>query len=370
MKVMHVFISLPVGGAEDLVLSLLRLNDADNTAEVVCLRGFGVLGEEARVSGLPVHLLPVARRRQFSPLGTVRLSRWLRAQRVEVVHSHVYNAHLYAVPAARLAGVPCVVHHHKTFNPARVRRWLTLRALTRFAACQITLSNSTRADVLRMLKSAPERVLALPNSVDTTVFCPAPEPSIVRQQLSLPTDRFLMGGIAALTPPKNHAASITMWGQLAATRDDFLGVICGEGLLRPQLDQQIAALNLGRHVRLVGNQRPIHPWLQALDLLVFPSTWEGQPMVLLQAMACGTPVIASDIEGNVATLGANHPGLFPVARPEEFLARVRRFCDEPGYRGEILEFQRRRFATEPTLRDYNAALRGLYRRLIARQPPV
>lgn len=370
MKVIHLFISMPVGGAEDLVLSLLRRNDAECVAEAVCLRELGELGEEARRSGLPVHCLPFARRRQFSPMGAVRLSRWLRKQRVDVVHSHVYNSHLYAVPAAWLAGVPCVVHHHKTFNPSRVRRWFTLRVLTRFAACQITLSNSTRSDVLSVLKSAPDRVVALPNSVDTSTFRPSPDPSATRRALGLPVDRILMGGIAALTPPKNHAASITMWGQLAAARDDFLGIICGEGLLRPQLEQQIDSLKLGRRVRLAGNQRPIHPWLQALDLLVFPSTWEGQPMVLLQAMACGTPVIASDIEGNAATLGADHPGLFSPSRPEEFLARVRRFCDEPGFRSEILEFQRRRFGNEPTLGDYNVALRDIYRRLMARRPPT
>jgi glycosyltransferase involved in cell wall biosynthesis len=367
MKVIHVFISMPVGGAEDLVLSLLRRDDITFAAQAVCLRELGVLGEEAHHEGLPVHRLPVARRRQFNPVGVVRLARWFRAQQADVIHSHVYNAHLYAVPAAKLAGLPCVLHHHKTFNP---RRWLVLRALSRFAECHITLSETTRADVLRVVKCAPGRVVTLPNSVDTSVYCPTSERAIIRQKLGLGADGFLMGGIAALTPPKNHAASIVMWSQLAAERSDFHGIICGEGLLRPQLERQIAALNLGERVRLVGNQRPIHPWLQALDLLVFPSIWEGQPMVLLQAMACDTAVIASNIEGNVAALGGEHPGLFPVNRPEAFLAQVRRFVADLNFRKEVLSFQRQRFSKGPKLGDYMAKLHSIYQRLLARQPPA
>ncbi|MDB6003635.1 MAG: putative glycosyltransferase, partial [Prosthecobacter sp.] len=151
MKAMHVFISMPVGGAEDLVLSVVRNSQPGAAAEIVCLGELGVVGEEASHHGLAVYHLPLVRGKRFNLLAVFRLARWLRAQGVDVVHSHVYNAHVYAVLAARWAGIPAVMHHHKTFNRERRRRWLIMRALARWTAAQITLSEKTREDLIDAL---------------------------------------------------------------------------------------------------------------------------------------------------------------------------------------------------------------------------
>ncbi len=154
-----------------------------------------------------------------------------------------------------------------------------------------------------------------------------------------------------------------MSGELSRRGIRFQCVICGEGPLRKELEKGILAQGLENFVRLAGNQRPIHPWLQSLDILLLPSTWEGQPLILLQATACNIPIIASRIEGNVAALGTTHPGLFSLERPQDYAELVWRVIKDVAFKNTILEHQRNVFHAQPTLETYAARLNEIYRSL-------
>ena len=94
---------MPVGGAEDFAAVVSRYLPAPFHPVFLCLRDLGVLGKELRGAGREVHLLPVASGKRWNAVGTVRLARWFRSQRIRLVHSQTYNSHTYAIPAARLA---------------------------------------------------------------------------------------------------------------------------------------------------------------------------------------------------------------------------------------------------------------------------
>ena len=360
MKVLHLFISMPVGGAEDLVLSMVRHPMVGFQAEVVCLKELGVSGEEARNEGLPVHLLPLVRSKRFHPLALLRLARWMKEQRFDVVHSHVYNAHVYAVLAARLAGLPVVMHHHKTFNRERRRRWLTLRLLAKLTAAQITLSEQTREDIIAALKVPRAATHVMTNTVDTRTFYPARN----RASLGLDEQALIAGGIASLSTQKNHSATVRMMTGLKQRLPTAQGIIFGEGMMRPTLEAEIAAAGVGDVLRLAGNKRPIAPWLQSLDALLLPSTWEGQPMVLLQGMACGVPIVASRIEGNIAALGADHPGLFNLEDDADYLDKTQRCLTDPDFRIRLLSYQNDQWARQPRMEDYIQGLLRIYEGLV------
>lgn len=364
MKAAHVFISMPVGGAEDLVLSLVSSDAQKEKPLIVCLRELGIVGEEAKAMNLPAHLLPVATRKQFNPFGIFKLAAWLKHHGVDIVHSHVYNSHVYAVLAARWAGLPAVIHHHKTFNPRRKRRWLIMRFLSTLASCHITLSEQTRSDLIQVLHLTPGKTHVLPNCVDTRLFHPPENRGALRGRLGLETPGWLIGGIASLSPQKNHEATLEMWAGLKKAGIPFSGVICGEGPMREPLSQRMKDLELTSIARLAGNQRPIHPWLQAFDLMVLPSSWEGQPMVLLQAMACGIPILASRIEGNIAALGETHPGFFDLNKQGHYLELVKRFCTDSSYRESIQNYQASQWATQTSMGDYILGLEKIYRTMV------
>jgi len=364
MRAAHVFITMPVGGAEDIVLSLASAGVPGVEILPVCLRELGVAGAEAQAAGVPVELLRAAPSRRFSPLGVWRLSRWMKAQRIDVVHSHVYNAHVYAVLAARLAGLPVVMHHHKTFNRERRRRWLTLRLLAKLTAAQITLSEQTREDIIAALKVSRASTHVMTNTVDTRTFYPATDRAALRRTLGLDEQMLIAGGIASLSTQKNHSATVRMMTGLKQRLPSAQGIIFGEGMMRPTLEAEIAAAGVGDVLRLAGNKRPIAPWLQSLDALLLPSTWEGQPMVLLQGMACGVPIVASRIEGNIAALGADHPGLFDLEDDTDYLDKTQRCLTDPDFRSRLLSYQNDQWAQQPRMQDYIQGLGRIYEGLV------
>ena len=365
MRAAHIFISMPVGGAEDIVLSLASAGVEGVEIVPVCLRELGVAGAEAQAAGVNVELLRVAPSRRFSLAGVWRLSRWLREKRIDVVHSHVYNAHVYAVLAARLAGLPAVMHHHKTFNRERRRRWLTLRLLAKMTAAQITLSEQTRKDIISALKVPLEMTHVMTNTVDTRVFHPAEDRAALRLSLGQDPQAQIIGGIASLSAQKNHSATVRLMAGMKRHLPGVQGFIFGEGMMRPALEAEIAELGVGDVLKLAGNQRPIAPWLQSLDVLLLPSNWEGQPMVLLQGMACGVAIVASNIEGNVATLGAAHPGLFVLGNDEDYLTKTLQCLNNLEIRANICSYQAQRLRSMPTLKDYAYALKRLYQSCIS-----
>ncbi len=116
--------------------------------------------------------------------------------------------------------------------------------------------------------------------------------------------------------------------------------IFGEGSDRAALQAEIEAAGLDGGVRLAGNRRPIHPYLQCLDLFVLPSHWEGQSLALLQAIACKIPVLASAIEGNLAVLGPAHPGLFAPDDAGGYARLARLAAESAEFRHRLLAAQK------------------------------
>ena len=322
-QIAAVFMSLPVGGAEDLALSLAReLRPRGWETHFVCLREEGPLAEEIRAQGFACTLLPIAPRKRWSWWGARHLAAWFREMRIDVVHSHTYHAHTYAIPAARRCGVPAFLHHHKTLEKMKWHRRWTLSRLTAQAHRVLALSPQTARDLQELFGLRAEKVLALPNAVDTALFrSPSSEERAkLRCDLGLPMEAPLLLTVASLQQVKNHELTLRALAQLPPGTPAWEAVFVGEGPLRSDLQCLAAELALSPRVHFVGARRPIAPWFQMADAFVFPSWWEGQSLALLQALACTLPVLASRIEGNTALLGPEYPALFDPAQPEELAA--------------------------------------------------
>ncbi len=329
---------MPVGGAEDFALAVSRYFSPQLEVVFLCLRDLGVIGEELKQAGKPVVLLPVAKSRRWNPFGAGKLAVWLRKNQITHVHSQTYHAHTYALPAARKAGCMAIFHQQKTLeNLPWHRRW-TMGRLSRSASAVLALSEKTAQDLTTVFRLDPARVFIIPNAVDPAVFFPSPNRLEARKSLGFPSLP-LIGAVASLNAVKNHHATLAMARTLHEEGRDFRLVFVGEGRERSHLENAIVALQLVEKATLVGNQRPVAPWLEALDVLVLPSLWEGQPMILLQALASGIPIVASAIEGNIAALGKEHPGLFPPGEPQSYVAVVKKILDDPVFKARLLAYQ-------------------------------
>lgn len=364
MKVAHVFIRMPVGGAEDLVGDILRTAPPGVDIRIICLQKLDKVGESLQQQ-LPgrVTLLPWVPHKRFRLSAIRKLADWLRQEGIQIVHTHVYNAHVYGVLAARRAGIPAVMHHHKTYAAMRWRRKIVLRFLAHRATAHITLSAQTKDDLCRVFSLAPEKARVCINPVDDETFQPAADRAHLRQSLGLDADMPLVGTVASLTPPKNHLLNVRMTSQLNELGFNGRFLVFGEGGERARITEAVQQESL-MNFSLMGAQRPIAPWMQALDAFTLGSTWEGQPMALLQALACDLPIVASNIEGNAAVLGAGHPALFDLSDAGAYAATVWRTLNDTPFRAAILQHQKRRKAELPMLRDYSRELAEFYQGLL------
>jgi L-malate glycosyltransferase len=356
---------MPVGGAEDFAAVVSRYLPAPFHPVFLCLRDLGVLGNELRGAGREVHLVPVAPGKHWNAAGTVRLARWFRSQRIELVHSQTYNSHIYAVPAARLAGVGCLLHQQKTFERLKPHRMLIMRLLVRYAHRVVALSEETQRDLIAAFHLPPERTAVIPNVIDPAEFFPIADRAALRNQLGIDPDAFIIGSIASLNAVKNHAATL----QVLRLRDEglsFEAYFFGEGKERAFLESVRRNLTLEGIVHMPGNKRPVAPWLQALDLVVHPSYLEGKPLALLQAIACRIPIIASRIEGNTAVLGEKHPGLFSPDVSEEYRSLVRRGIREDAFRNELVAAQDGLLKDLPTAPRIAEELARLYAQITSK----
>jgi glycosyltransferase involved in cell wall biosynthesis len=366
MKVAHIFIRMPVGGAEDLVCGLLHTAPVAEDLKVICLQSLGKVGEALREK-FPeqVELLPWVSGKQFSFLAVIKLARWFRDQKIDLVHTHVYNAHVYGALAALSVGIAAVIHHHKTYAQMRWRRKIVLRMLSRYAAGHITLSEKTRDDLCREFGIAKNKMGVFINPVDEQNFYPATDRVSLRHSLGLNLSTPWVGTVASLTPPKNHLLNVAMTSKLNACGFNGTFLIFGEGAEFARITEGAQSKSLGNFM-LMGAKRPIAPWMQALDVFTLGSTWEGQPMALLQAMACELPIVASRIEGNEAVLGCDHPGLFDVNDEQAYADTVWRVLNDSAFRSRILMHQKQRQAQLPLLSDYGVNLVNFYKATIDR----
>lgn len=362
LKVAFLFVSMPVGGAEDFLLSASKYLPAEVEAHFVCLRSFGVLGEEAQRSGLNIHLVPVFPTKRMNPFGMLRLARWFRENNFQVVHAQSYHDQLFGVLAAKLGGIRSIVHQQKTFLQLKGRKGFWMRHIYRWADHVIALSEETRRDLISAFKLDPKEVSTIPNAIDPAIFQPAADRDAVRTSLGLDTKEFLVGSVASLHPTKNHLATVNAMMLLAKKNEPLPKfMIFGEGAERPLLERSIADNHLEKELILAGRKRPVAPWLQSLDLFVLASHWEGQPLALLQALDCRIPILASRIEGNVVLLGENHPGLFEPNDISGYANLLAKAISDAAFRASLLEFQEK--LPRPSLPLLSKELAALYLRL-------
>jgi glycosyltransferase involved in cell wall biosynthesis len=215
------------------------------------------------------------------------------------------------------AGLPVVTKVHgsdvRVLSRIRGRRRKTAEAL-RGADGVVTVSQELARQVID-LGVDQNRVRAIMSGIDSHLFTPGPREQ-ARGRLGLPSKGIVLLFVGNLVPVKGLDVLLDACSSLARSGMEFTCYLIGPGPLRAELDSQVARLDLGQHVHLLGNQPNglLPDWFRAANLFVLPSRSEGLPTVLLECLACGTPFVASRVGGipELANLGPCR-----LVRPED-----------------------------------------------------
>jgi L-malate glycosyltransferase len=318
--------SLAVGGTElNAVRTAERLRERGMDVVMLVLRPEGPLLERCKEAGIPVMAFPIP------PLGNVRslargvaLVRLLRRLEIDLVHTQDRYSNAFVVPWARVAGLRVLASRRWwDVHPSRALG-LANRLAYRLAHGVVTNSPPVADLVCRVDGVRPEKVHVVRNFLDEA-FLAMPSAGTrteLRARLGLPADSLVVGCVANLRPVKDHRTLLAALARVAPRWPDLVLCLVGEGELAPDLRQQADRLGVTDHVMFAGSRSGPVNWHAAFDISVLTSLSEGSPNTVIEAMAAGRPVVATDVGGTPDVVRHEHTGFLVPARAPEALAEA------------------------------------------------
>lgn len=379
IRVLHVITRMILGGAQENTLLSCALIDRDRfPSEILCgpeTGPEGSLHDDCRRSGVPIHLEPALRRSVrpwLDSIALLRLARFIRRGRYDIVHTHSSKAGILGRVAARLGSVPVVVHtvHGWPFSRenSSVDRtlWVNLERLcARLADAIVVVGSADREKGLELGIGRADQYHLIRSGIDVDHYRGAGvDRGQVRSRLGLPPGAFVVGSVGRLSRQKAPLDLIGAFEQVARARPDVHLVIVGDGPDRPVVEAAVRQSRLESRVHLAGLRRDVPALMSAFDVFALASHWEGLPRVLPQAMAAGLPIVASRANGVPdAVVNGDNGWLVDVGDMSGMSRRLLELSNDPSGARRMGERGRER-AEEFSARRMVDQLSVLYRRLV------
>ncbi len=354
-----------IGGAEEMVLSLVRHLPARFEPLVCCIADAGPIGQEIKRTGTPVAELglnPGLRR----PLDVNGIRRYLRETRPDIVHTFLLTASLYGRLAAILERVPVVIgtevniYEHKRASHAWVERMLMARTDRVVASAE-----SVRDFYVRQIHADPAKVDVIYNAVDFAQATAEKSRDQMRAELGVPGDAIVAGVIARLTEQKGHRFLFDALAQQPSL-SELRVIVVGGGELADGLKRHAERAGLASRVHFLGARRDLGDLLAAMDIFVMPSLWEGLPLSLVLAMGAGLPVVATRVAGIPEVVEDGRTGLLvPPADAPALASALARLAADSTLRHRLGAAARASVLPRFNVQHYVDAIVALYDRLLA-----
>jgi glycosyltransferase involved in cell wall biosynthesis len=366
IKVLHLFVTLPVGGAEDLLAGIVTgLDPVRFTSEVACLGEAGLIGEELRRQGYSVpHLNLDFKRDSFSKI--VREVRTvIKRIAPQILHTHLYHQNLYGRLASLGLGLQGLVASvHNAYSRLKIHRCVWNYLLARVTDKVLVSSSRVYRDVRRYDRVPAAKILIMPYGIRMAELdLPL---SKAEAKAGLDISGFCLGTIGRLEEQKGQEFLLAAIPELKEKIPDLNVLIIGDGRLRSSLENQARILGVTDVVHFLGTRRDLPLLYRAMDVFVLPSLWEGMPLVLLKAMAAGLPVIATQVSGAEDIIEDGRNGRFiPPRQPAALAQAVLELHDSPGLWSQFGEQARKTVSQNYSLEAMLTRLQQLYEDLVA-----
>ncbi len=361
--------SMPVGGAETLLVNLARRMNRDHFApELYCLKEYGPLGK-LLAGEIPAfeHLI----RHKYDIGIWKRLSQLMRWRRIDaVVTVGAGDKMFWGRLAAWRAGAPIVMSAlHSTGWPdgiGRLNRWLT--PITDAFIGVASSHGQYLTDIERLPR---DKVHVIPNGVDVDRFCPDRNTDYLRRELKIPPSAPVVGIVAALRPEKNHELFLQAAKLTRARMPDARFIIVGDGPMRPQLEQLSQSLGIADAVHFVGTRADIPELLSLCDVFSLTSHNEANPVSILEALATGKPVVATNVGSVCESVRSGETGFLAPAGDAEaisdrqcLLLTDRALAARMGANGRALVVEH--WSLDHMVRGYEQLMLQIYRRKLGK----
>ncbi len=339
--------NLFVGGSQQLVLTHAKaFADRGHQVAVVDLVGGPdrmagrpePMREPIEAAGIPIVDFHIRSALDFGEWRRARA--WFRAWKPQIVHGHLSPADRWSALLGRSVGARCLTTKHDTYRDLSTRALWTERIAARGLFDRvIAISEATGKHLKDYIGVPPGRIVTVPNPVDTSRFDPDRfDKATQRDTLGLEREAFYVCYVGRLVARKGLDVWLRAAALAAQSHSGIRFLVIGDGPDRSELHDQALGLGLDDRIRFVGRQSDVPAWLAASDALLFtPLSGEGLPIALLEAMAMGLPIVASNLGANRELL--EHAGLLPeppiwrfdaeTLRAKPFAMALLRLAEDP-----------------------------------------
>lgn len=353
LRVCHVSMCLETGGLERLLVEFGRNCSRDRfELDFVALAGLGRPADDLRQLGFSVQ--SVAEQASGKLARLKQLVQLFRESKIDIVHTHNTLAHFYAATAAKLAGVPVVINtqHGRGCGDSWKAR-LQFRLANRLTDRVVGVSEDAAALCRRDDQRSSRKTIAIWNGIDLDRFeyrGPAVSPVAIC--------------VARLSPEKDFSSLIRAIAQVVEQHADFRLKIVGDGQERPHLEQLARDLGLESHVEFLGECSDVPQKLAEAAFFVSASRTEGISLTLLEAMAVGLPIVATEVGGNPEIVERGVTGeLVPSGQPEQLANAICRMLERMAEWPAIGELARQRVERHFDVRQMVQKYEALYEAL-------
>ncbi|MHB8742772.1 MAG: glycosyltransferase [Sulfuricaulis sp.] len=334
LHIQHVLLSLQPGGLENGVVNVVNgLNPHRFQSSICCLKQAGEFASRILPGRAQIHEMGLQGGNDYClPL---RLARIFRRTQTDIVHTRNPESFFYGFLGAKLAGVRVLIHseHGRTF-PDKPNRMRLQRLLSQYTNRIFSVSEQLKQDLTTHVGIPAACIEVLYNGVDTNKTH-ARDRIAVRQELNVCDSDIVIGSVGRLVPVKNYAILLRAVSALLANHE-VKAIFVGEGPERPALEALTDSLQIRQAVRFLGHRNDVRDMLAGMDIFVLPSQSEGMSNTLLEAMAAGIPVVASDVGGNTEIVRDKQDGLiFPHNDLTKLQTCLAILCHDDTYRKQL-----------------------------------
>ncbi|MGE5192417.1 MAG: glycosyltransferase [Deltaproteobacteria bacterium] len=344
IKLLFLIPTLDRSGAEkQLMLLATHLPRSAFAGHVAALTRLGPYAADLEAAGIPVTVLN--KRLKCDPIAFWRLRRLMKEVRPDVLHTWLFAANAYGrLAAGRRPPFPVVVSERCVDSwKAGWQLWLDRKLVGR--TTRLVGNSRSVADFYRDLGVPAEKLAVVHNGIDLLSFPPDARETI-RRELGIPPETHVVGFVGRLARQKRVMDLIWAFELIRVMHGDVVFVIIGDGPERAKLENFTQSLEISRRVKFVGHRDDATRLLPALDVFWLASDFEGLSNSIMEAMAAGLPIVASDIPPNRELVVDGQTGcLAPVGDRVAFAQLAERILLNPALARQLGDAGRERIAT-------------------------
>jgi glycosyltransferase involved in cell wall biosynthesis len=322
MKIVHLIDNLWWGGAQKVLIDFgTAAVPRGLEVLVIALRGTTETPYRLLLENTGVRVRSLSMNTLYDVSAIPQVLAILREEKADILHTHLSHAYIVGGIAGRLAGIPVVasLHNVRRTSTPNYSRLVVERAILRFMTRKLIAVGNVVADTYQAV-FPPDQLRTVPYPVERSTRLSEIERNQLRKEIAGDSDQTIVLAVGRLVRQKAFPELLSAFAKVHDRHPNVILAVAGDGPLREALEEQAKSLALNGSVRFLGFRKDISSLLEACDLYVSSSHWEGLSVAMLEAMSAGVPVLATTV-GEAPYLLAEGRGVCVPPRDVEAFAR-------------------------------------------------